>query len=140
MNFIKIVLLVSLISFFQFTWAKTETDTITNWQLYKDSEILFRSNRVDCYKLTGTVKKTDGFKFLKVVFFRDTRIYGKQKIKFLNDGKVVAEFDYENREELKIPKSKIQSLYKKTGIDLTMMYYDAIESKGIVLGYLRLEN
>ena len=83
---------------------------------------------------------TDGFKFLKVVFFRDTKTYGKQKIKFLNDGKVVAEFDYENREELKIPKSKIQSLYKKAGIDLTIMYYDAIESKGIVLGYLSLEN
>ena len=52
----------------------------------------------------------------------------------------MAEFDYENREELKIPKSKIQSLYKKAGIDLTIMYYDAIESKGIVLGYLSLEN
>lgn len=140
MNYIKTLLLFFLISFSQFSWAKTEIDTITNWQIYKGSKLLFNSNEIECYKLTGIVKKNDDFKSLKIVFFRDTKPYGKQKIKLLNRERVVIEFDYENSDELEIVRSKIQSLFKKTEIDLTIMYYDERELEGILLGYLRLEN
>lgn len=140
MNYIKTLLLFFLISFSQFSWAKTEIDTITNWQIYKGSKLLFNSNEIECYKLTGIVKKNDDFKSLKIVFFRDTKPYGKQKIKLLNRERVVIEFDYENSDELEIVRSKIQSLFKKTKIDLTIMYYDERELEGILLGYLRLEN
>lgn len=95
MSYIKTFLLFCLISFSQFCLAKTETDTITNWQIYKGLELLFRSNQFECYKLTGIVRKNDYFKSLKIVFFRDTKSYGKQKIKLLNGERVVREFDYE---------------------------------------------
>lgn len=140
MNYIKTLLLFYLIGFSQFSWAKTEIDTITNWQIYKGLELLFRSNEVECYRLTGIVKNNDNFKSLKIVFFRDTKSYWKQKIKLLNRERVVIEFDYENSDELEIVRSKIQSLFEKTKIDLTIMYYDEREPKGILLGYLRLEN
>lgn len=140
MNHIKTLLLFYLIGFSQFSWAKTEIDTITNWQIYKGSKLLFNSNEIECYKLTGIVKKNDDFKSLKIVFFRDTKPYGKQKIKLLNRERVVIEFDYENSDELEIVRSKIQSLFGKTKIDLTIMYYDEREREGILLGYLRLEN
>lgn len=140
MKYIKIILLYSLISLCQTTWAKTEIDTINNWQVYKDSKLLFRSNEFDCYKLTGVIKKQDDFKSVNIVFFRDTKSYGKQKIKLLSEKKNVAEFNYENRDELEITKSKIQSLFKETKVCLTIMYYDKIESKGVILGYLELEN
>lgn len=139
MNYIKKLLLLCLIVFFQFSWAKTETDTITNWQIYKDADVLFRSNALECYKLTGIIKKDDEYKSLKIVFFRDTRPYGKQKIKFLDRDKVVAEFDYENSAELEIERKKIQSLFEKGKTDLTIMYYDEGEPKGLLLGYLRIE-
>ncbi|PXY42654.1 hypothetical protein DMB65_01110 [Flavobacterium cheongpyeongense] len=140
MSYIKTFLLFCLIGFSQFCLAKTETDTITNWQIYKGSELLFHSNEFECYKLTGIVKKNDDFKSLKIVLFRDTKSYGKQKIKLLNGERVVIEFDYENNNELEIVRSKIQSLFEKTKIDLTIMYYDEREVKGILLGYLQLEN
>lgn len=139
MKHIKILLLYFLISFSQTTWAKTEIDTITNWQVYKDSELLFRSNEFECYKPTGVIKKED-FKSLKIIFFRDTKSYGKQKIKLVNEQKKVAEFDYENSDELEITKSKIQNFFKETKVYLTIMYYDKIVEKGILLGYLQLEN
>lgn len=140
MKYIKIILLYSLISLCQTTWAKTEIDTITNWQVYKDSKLLFRRNEFDCYKLTGVIKKQDNFKSVKIVFFRDTKSYGKQKIKLLSEKKNVAEFNYENSDELEITKSKIQSLFKENKVYLTIMYYDKIEGKGIILGYLQFEN
>ncbi|KAF2509352.1 hypothetical protein EYY60_13300 [Flavobacterium zhairuonense] len=140
MKYFKILLLFSLIIFSQLGWAKPETDTIANWQIYKDSELLFRSNEFECYKLTGIIKKNDDFKSLKIIFFRDTKSYGKQKIKLLNRENVVIEFDYENSNELEIARSKIQSLFEKAKIDLTIMYYDERETKGILLGYLQLES
>jgi len=139
MKYNKLIILYFLISFSLSSWAKAETDTITNWQVYKGSKLLFRSNAVDCFKLTGVIKKSDEFKTLKIVFFRDTKSYGKQKIKLLDQKKVVAQFDYENSEMLEITKSKIHSLFKKTKEYLTIMYYDDIEKKGTLLGYLQLE-
>jgi hypothetical protein len=141
MKYIKLLLLFCLISFSQTTLAKTETDTITNWQIYKDSTLLFRSSEVDCYKLTGVIKKKDDFKSLKIIFFRDTKSYGNQKkIKLLNNKIVVAEFDYDNSDELEIIKRKIHSLFKETIVSLEIIYFDRIENEGILLGYLRLEN
>jgi hypothetical protein len=58
----------------------------------------------------------------------------------LSDKKVVAEFDFKNSEELEIAKSKILSLFKETKVYLTIIYYDNREPKGILLGYLLLEN
>lgn len=140
MKYIKTFILFYLFGFSQFSWAKTKIDTITNWQIYKDSKVLFRSNEHECYKLTGVLKKNDTFKSLKIVFFRDTKSYGKQKITLLKGEKVLIQFDYENSNELEISKNKIQSLFEKTKVDLTIMYYDKREPKGILLGNLRLEN
>ncbi|MBB4804585.1 hypothetical protein HNP37_004682 [Flavobacterium nitrogenifigens] len=140
MKYLKTFLLFYLFGFSQFSSAKTEIDTITNWQIYKDSKVLFRSNERECYKLTGVLKKNDDFKSLKIVFFRDTKSYGKQKITLSKGEKVLIQCDYENSDELEISKSKIQNLFEKTKVDLTIMYYDKREPKGILLGYLRLEN
>lgn len=81
MKYIKTIILTLLISFSKPCWGNIVTDTITNWQVYKGSELLFRSNPTDCYKLTGVIKKNDNFKVLKIVFFRDTKSYGSQKNK-----------------------------------------------------------
>lgn len=140
MKYIKTIFLLCLISFSKTCWAKVETDTITNWQVYNGSQLLFSSNEVDCYKLTGIIKKNDNFKELKISFFRDTKSYGKQKIKLFSGKNVLVEFDFENKEELEIAKNDMLDLFQKTKQYLTIMYYDQIEPKGILLGYLSLEN
>ena len=66
--------------------------------------------------------------------------YGKQKIQFFNETNLVSEFNFENKEELEISKSEIQKLFAKTKIYLTIIYCDKTTPKGILLGYLLLEN
>lgn len=121
-------------------FAETKTDTITNWQIYNGSELLFRSNQFDCYKPTGVIKKMDDFKDLRIIFFRDTKSYGKQKIQFFNGKNLISEYNFENNEELIIPKSDIQKLLSKIKIDLTIKYFDEKELKEILLGFIMLEN
>ena len=140
MKYLKILILFCFLTFSIICFAETKTDTITNWQIYKGSELLFRSNQFDCYKPTGVIKKVDDFKDFRIIFFRDTQSYGKQKIQFFNDKKLVSEYNFENNEELKIPKSDIQKLFSKTEINLTIKYFDEKEPKGILLGFLVLEN
>ena len=82
----------------------------------------------------------DNFKDLRIIFFRDTQSYGKQKIQFFNGKNLISEYNFENNEELIIPKSDIQKLFSKTEINLTIKYFDEKEPKGILLGFLVLEN
>lgn len=63
-----------------------------------------------------------------------------KKIKLICEKGILAEFDFENKEELEISKSEILSLFTNTKEPLVIMYHDKIEPKGILLGYLSLEN
>lgn len=140
MKYIKPIILICLITFSKPCWGNTAADTITNWQVYKGSQLLFRSNATDCYKPTGFIKKTDDFKVVKIVFFRDTKSYGSQKIKLIRKKEILAEFDFKNKEQIEIAKSGILNLFKNTKESLSIIYHDALEPKGILLGYLILEN
>lgn len=140
MKYLKILILFCFLTASQICLAEPKIDTITNWQVYKGSRLLFRSNEFDCYKPTGVIKKADNFKDFKIIFFRDTQSYGKQKIQFFSGKDLLAVFNFENKEELKIPKSEIQKLFSKTETNLTIKYFDEKERKGILLGYLLLKN
>lgn len=140
MKCLKILILFCFLASSKTCFAETKTDTIANWQIYKGSELLFRSNQFDCYKPTGVIKKVDDFKDFRVIFFRDTQSYGKQKTQFFNGKNLVSEYNFKNNEELKISKSDIQKLFSKTKINLTIKYFDKKEPKGILLGFLLLEN
>lgn len=140
MECIKKIYLLGFILTSIICFAKTESDTITNWQIYKGSQLLFASNYFDCYKPTGIIKQTDKFDELRIVFFRDTKSYGVQKIKLFNDNDLEIQFDFKDLEELKIPEKAINKLFKNSEVHLRIIYFDKIDSKGILLGHLLLEN
>ncbi|MDR7370056.1 hypothetical protein [Flavobacterium aquidurense] len=69
MKCIKILILFCFLASSKTCFAETKTDTITNWQIYKGSELLFRSNQFDCYKPTGVIKKSMILKISELSFF-----------------------------------------------------------------------
>ena len=90
-----ITILYFLISFS--SYGKTETDTINNWQLYKDNKIIFKSNEVENVNQTILIKGDDNFKLLKFDMFYD--FFGDKTLKrmeFIVDNKTVQTFSVEN--------------------------------------------
>ena len=81
--------------------VKKATDTITNWQLYKDSELLFKSNIIESNRYTAKIKKSDAYKSLTLKLFSDCNndIINREIVLALND-KRFATFRNENTSRL----------------------------------------
>ena len=91
----NILILILFISFS--SYGKTETDTINNWQLFKDNKIIFKSNEVENDNQTILIKGDDNFKLLKFDMFYD--FFGDKTLKrmeFIVDDKIVQTFSVEN--------------------------------------------
>lgn len=70
-------------------FAKTETDTITNWQVYKDGKLLFKSNQFEKVN-TVTIGKNEDFKALELRVYTDAPGPStKRYLKFIQNGKVL---------------------------------------------------
>jgi hypothetical protein len=69
--------------------AKTVTDTITNWQVYKDGKLLLKNHEGNAKVVTITLSKSDDFKELKIKINQDThRKNIRRKLMYKIDGKV----------------------------------------------------
>ena len=77
--------------------AKTEIDTITNWQLYKDNKILFKSNEFEKGSKIAIIDLKDNFNILNFNifydFFRDETF---KKIEFIIENKVIQSAEDKN--------------------------------------------
>jgi len=70
-------------------FAKTETDTITTWQLYKDAALILKNNSAD-KTITLKIKASDTFKALKLTISSDTPTRNvRRKLMFKIDGKLI---------------------------------------------------
>jgi hypothetical protein len=77
------------ISLSTISFAKTGTDTITTWQLYKDAKLMFTSNVFEKVH-TVTIKSNDTFKALKLSIFTDTPSSNiSRKLLFKINGKLM---------------------------------------------------
>jgi hypothetical protein len=120
------------------------SDTITNWQLYKDSELLFASNMVDSNRFTAEIKKSDKYENLYLKFFYDfNNEIMKREIKLVSENKTLATFENENRSHSPFPIEKyildrirILNPNKK----MKIVYSDPIMKNGIIVGLLKLTN
>jgi hypothetical protein len=136
---LKLLILISFSSF-----GKTETDTINNWQLYKDKKLIFKSNEVEKNYQTIIINANDNFKLLKFDMFYD--FYGdktSKKIEFIVDNKIVLIFSIENPARnsfvfYKKEMSKLTSIYKNKIIHLK--YYDNIYLDGIFVCNIKFIN
>lgn len=119
-------------------------DTITNWQLYKDTELLFASNIVDSNRFTVEIKKSDKYESLILNFFCDHyNQLTKREIKLVLNGKTFASFVNENTTHSPFPiEKKILDRIRivKPNKEMQIVYSDPIFKNGIIVGVLKLTN
>lgn len=117
------------------------TDTITNWQFYKDSELLFKSNMFDSNRFTAKIKTTDNYDNLILSMFYDfNNEIMTRKIELVFDKRILATFVDENRSHspFKIPKSEIDKVIKgNIGKEIYINYSDPINKNGLTVGMLK---
>jgi len=65
----NVLYFIMLVSFTNFGFAKSSIDTISNWQVSKDSHLLFKSHLSDSHRYKSTIKKSEEYKSLNVRFF-----------------------------------------------------------------------
>lgn len=122
----------------------TVVDTITNWQLFKDSELLFKSNMLDSNRFTAKIKTTDNYENLILsVFYDFNNEIMKRKVELIFDKKVLATYFDENRSHspFKIPKSEIDKIIKANiGKEIYINYSDPINKNGLTVGMLKFLN
>ena len=136
----KIILLLFLIGFSNFTFANVETDTVTNWQLYKDSELLLKSNDFESKRYITSINLNDKFINLALFVFYDfTNQIIDKKIEFIIDNKVITEFRDTNnaRKQFIIPKAEIDKFSEKyLDNEILIRYSDGI-SINLIIGSLK---
>ena len=120
------------------SFAKTETDTITNWQLYKDCKIVFKSNISDSQRHTVTIEVSENFKELKLYIQTDTRKSDvKRKLLFKLGDKLIYTFIRkleQDSDPITISKQQLLVIIgPSTNEYLTVEYSDDMESKGMKL-------
>jgi hypothetical protein len=117
-------------------------DTITNWQLYKDSELLFASNIIDSNRFTAEIKKSDKYENLILNFFYDfNNEIMKREIKLVSDDKTMATFVNENRSHSPFPMEKYildRIRMINPNKEMKIVYSDPIMKNGITVGLLKL--
>jgi hypothetical protein len=123
---------------------KIVADTITNWQLYKDSELLFASNMVDSNRFTAEIKKSDKYENLYLKFFYDfNNEIMKREIKLVSENKTLATFENENRSHSPFPIEKYvldRIRMINPNKEMKIVYSDPIMKNGIIVGMLKLTN
>lgn len=117
-------------------------DTITNWQFYKDSELLFKSNLFDSNRFTAKIKTSDKYENLILNMFYDfNNEVIKRKIELVCENKILATCLDENKSHLsfKIPKAEIDKISNgNIGKDIYINYFDKIDENGMTIGILKL--
>ena len=123
--------------------VKKATDTITNWQLYKDSELLFKSNIIESNRYTAKIKKSDAYESLTLKLFSDCNndIINREIVLALND-KRFASFRNENTvcSPFSIEKhiiDRIRMVNPKETFEI--IYSDPYFKNGISIGFFRAD-
>lgn len=120
----------TLILLFCLSLGKVSADTITNWQIYKDSELILAGNVISESAMlpTSTLDFNDDFKYLTIDFNYDFYASDiERKIVFFYDKVEVGVFNIkgEANESIKLPKAFIESNLKEHfNKQLIIKYFD----------------
>ena len=120
---------------------KSVMDTITNWQLYKDSELLIKSNHFSSTIHSVELNITDEYDNLNLSVFYDFNSETiNRKIRFVISKKTIAEFEENNSSRLpfKIPKEEIDKVVQGVlNESIAIVYTDSISENGILVGFVK---
>ncbi|MBB6682453.1 hypothetical protein H4O20_13465 [Aequorivita sp. 609] len=116
-------------------------DTITNWQFYKDSELLFKSNMFDSNRFTAEIKTSENYEYLILNMFYDfNNEIMKRKIDLVYKDKILVTFTDENRSRspFRIRKQEIDKIISgNVGKEMFINYTDPINKNGMTVGILK---
>ena len=133
---------IIVVGFVNIGLAKSDIDTIQNWQIHKDSELLFKSNILDSNRYHSIIRKSEKYKYLYVKFYSKSRRSYRTKIEFVCGSKIL--LTVKNNTDcfkIRIPKKQIDnSLKSYFGKEIFVKYFDDEYPNGIVLGVLTFEN
>jgi len=116
-------------------------DTITNWQFYKDSELLFKSNMFDSNRFRAEIKISDKYEYLILNIFYDfNNEIMKRKIDLVYEDKILVTFTDKNRSHspFRLPKKEIDKIISgNVGKEMFINYTDRINENGMTIGILK---
>lgn len=119
-------------------------DTITNWQFYKDSELLFKSNILGSKGYKAEIKVSDNYENLILTMFYDfNNEIMKRKVKLVYENNILATFVDKNRSHsrFQITKSEIDRIMiGNIGKNIYINYTDRICKDGMTIGILKFTN
>ena len=122
--------------------AFSEKDTITNWQVYLDDSLLFRSHEFEDVIRLAEISAGQDYDSLRFNIFYDFAMHEMDRsLEIRFEGSVLAKFDLRNPvgRTFNIRKEAIDKLRKAhTGKILDMIYYDEINTRGLLFGRLQL--
>ena len=119
-------------------------DTITNWQFYKDSELLFKSNMFDSNRFIAEIKTSDKYEYLILNMFYDfNNEIMKRKIDLIYNDKILATFTDENRSRFpfRLSKKELDKIISgNVGKEMFINYTDRINENGMTVGILKFRD
>lgn len=138
---LNLIYLLTLIS--NLTFGQISSDTITNWQIYKDSKLILAGNetRKNAMLPITTIELQDTFKYLRINFIYD--FYSgdiKREIDFYLEDQQIGKFKNKGaaRESILIPKKFIDKTFKNYQGKIILIQYsdNKYNSKGIPIGMI----
>jgi hypothetical protein len=124
-------------------FSKTETDTITTWKLFKDSELIFEGNEFDQNTKIGTINLKVKFRQLKFIIIYDFfKAETNKTLEFIINSKVEKSFSTFGYSDhiFTINDDEVYDLFLKNGNKtITLKYYDKINTNGIIIGKLKIK-
>ena len=134
----KIIILLIIFASNTNLFGQIAFDTITNWQLYKDSELLIKSNIVESQHYSVIVNNETNYESINFQifydYFSDTL---NRKVIFKYKDSIIASYNDKNQTHRKfiIPKEKLtKDLSKYRYKKLKIIYIDKFNPNGLVIG------
>jgi hypothetical protein len=122
-----------------FASANIPTDTITNWQVYKDGKLIFKSHENNKKIYTITVSRADNFKALEFRIGSDTgTAETKRKLRFWHNDKLIYTSvkevkPYSGTNLLLTKEELIRAVGPDTGKIFTVEYIEGSGTDGLVV-------
>lgn len=140
-TFVKILFFILFLGNCNNSFAKIEADTITNWQLYKDSDLILRSHFLDSNRYLVKLKISEKYEALNLSFNycspgkklnrRLELVYGKNVLATVSDKN-------HSDVKLKIPRKEIDKTVKGfLNKEISIKYFDEGNPNGIIIGVLK---
>ena len=124
-------------------FSQVSHDTVTNWQIYKDNLLLYKSHTSDFNNHTMNIQSSDNFKALKLYINSDVKIAEtRRKLLFKQNDKLIYSFIRllkSNNDPVVITNAELKRIIGPSlNEEFLIEYTDGTESSGQKIGSIIL--